>query len=216
MATAMTFTSLISDMTAYLERGDAVTDRLPMAQYPSLVNMAERHMAHDLKIEGFVHPVTTALVSGTSVYAKPTGWIKTVSMNIGTGTNSNSRTPVLPRGYEYLRNYFRDDTVTGQPRFYADYDFDHWIVGPTPDAAYPMEVVYYMQPPLLDDANQTNWLTENAPMALLYRALAEASIFIKRDDRLQTWMGLYTQAIQALSTEDMQRAVDRSATRQGA
>jgi hypothetical protein len=208
----MTFTSLQEDMRRYLERG-AVADTEVYEQLPSLINLAERAIATELKFQGFINVVTTTLVQGTSVYEKPDRWRQTVSMNFGTGATNDSRTPLFPRSYEYLRAYWPDSTVEEQPEFYADYDYQHWLVAPTPDDNYPIEIVYYQQPPLLDSSNQTNWLTDYAPNALLYRSLLEATPFLKNDERIPVWEGMYAKQMQAINTQDLQKIVDRAATR---
>lgn len=212
MPTAMTFTSLQVDMRRYLERG-YVVDTTVYEQLPSLINLAERAIATELKFQGFVNVVVTTLVQGTSVYPKPDRWRETVSMNYGTGDAGNTRTSIFPRSYEYLRYFWPDSTVQSAPLFYGDYDYEHWLLAPTPAANYPWEIVYYQQPPLLDDTNQTNWLTDYAPNALLYRALLEATPFLKNDERIPTWSAMYGQQMQAINTQDLQKIVDRSTTR---
>lgn len=212
MPTAMTFTSLQEDARRYLERG-YVEDTTVYAQLPRLINLAERAIATELKFQGFINVVVTTLVAGTSVYDKPDRWRQTVSINFGTGTDNNTRTPLFARSYEYCRAYWPDSTVRAQPEFYGDYDYAHWLLVPTPDAAYPMEIVYYQQPPLLDDNNQTNWLTDYAPNALLYRTLLEATPFLKNDERIPTWQAMYSQQMQTINVQDLQKIVDRAATR---
>lgn len=212
MATAMTFTSLKEDVQAYLERG-TVTDPLVFERLPTLINNAERRIARELKVIGFIIPVTTTLAAGVPVLQKPDRWRDTVSMNFGNGTSNNTRNPVYARSYEYCRRFWPDQTQTGAPRFYADYDYNHWLIAPTPDQAYPVEILYYQIPPLLDDANQTNWLTEYASTLLLYATLLEATPFIKADERIPVWQSFYEQGRESLNSEDMQRIADRSATR---
>lgn len=212
MPTAMTFTSLKEDVRRYLERG-YITDTTVYEQLPRLINLAERAIATELKFQGFINIVVTTLAAGTSVYDKPDRWRQTVSINFGVGTDNNTRTPIFPRSYEYCRYYWPDSTVEAPPEFYADYDYQHWLIVPTPDANYPMEVVYYQQPPLLDDTNQTNWLTDYAPNALLYRTLLETTPFLKDDSRIPTWQAMYAQQMQTINTQDLQKIVDRSATR---
>lgn len=212
MPTAMTFTSLQEDLRRYLERG-ALVDTEVYEQLPSLINLAERAIATELKFQGFINVVVSTLTQGVSVYDKPDRWRETVSMNFGTGTLNNERQPIFPRSYEYSRLFWPDSTVEAVPLFYADYDYTHWLITPTPDADYPWEIVYYQQPPLLDDTNQTNWLTDYAPNALLYRALLEATPFLKNDERIPTWSAMYGQQMQAMNTQDLQKIVDRSATR---
>ena len=121
--------------------------------------------------------------------------------------------PIFARSYEYLRNYWPDETQTGTPQFYADYDYQHWLLAPTPTTAQTWEILYYEQPRFLADDFQTNWLTEYAPDLLLYATLLEASPFLKTDERIQTWQVMYDRAAQALSGEDLKRIMDRAAAR---
>jgi hypothetical protein len=217
MATAMTFTSLKQDVQRYLERGDTLaSDPIVFEQIPRLINLAERRIARELKIQGFINVVTAQLLADNPVVDKPDRWRDTVSMFIGTGADNNSRTALLTRSYDYLRSYWPDATETGQPIFYSDYDYNHWLVAPTPDADYPIEILYYQLPPLLDEEAQTNWLTENAPEILLYATLLEATPFLKNDERIPVWQNMYDRAAAMLNGEDIAKILDRSAVRKEA
>ena len=66
---------------------------------------------------------------------------------------------------------------------------------------------------MLGDDNQTNWLTDYAPNALLYRCLLEAAPFLKNDERIQTWQNLYAAELGALDTEDLQNIANRASVR---
>jgi hypothetical protein len=215
MPASVTFTSLQSDIRNYLERGGS-TDPIVFEQIPRLITLAERRIARELKIQGFLAVVNTAMQSGVSVYPKPDRWRDTVSINIGTGTNNNTRKQIYSRSYEYIREYWPDETEEATPEFYADYNYSNWVFAPTPDADYPMEVLYYELPPLLDEATQTNWLTEYAPNLLLYASLVEATPFVKDDQRVQLWQTYYDRALAALNGEDLQKIVDRSVIRREA
>jgi hypothetical protein len=211
MAYTMTFDSLKVDLRRYLERGFTLADDpYVYEQLPRLINMAERRIARDLKIQGFIVAVNTTLTNGVATYQKPDRWRDTISMTVSAGT---SMSPVFTRSYEYCRNYWPDETQTGQPEFYADYDYTHWLLVPTPNAAYNLEVLYYELPVLLDDTQQTNWLTEYAPNLLLYGALLEATPFLKNDERITTWQNYYQSAANALNQEDLKKILDRDAVR---
>lgn len=217
MATTMTFDTLKQDVQRYLERGATLaSDPIVYEQIPRLINLAERRISRELKIQGFLAVVSGTLVPGQSVYAKPDRWRDTVSINIGTGANLANRTAIYGRSYEYLRSYWPDESQTDTPVFYADYNYDNWLFAPTPDVAYPFEVLYYELPPLLDDSVQTNWLTEYAPQLILYGALLEATPFLKNDDRIATWQAYYDRAAAMLNGEDLAKILDRAATRKEA
>lgn len=215
MPTAMTFNSLQEDLRDYLERGTAV-DTTVFDQLPRLINLAERDIARTLKIQGFINVVTSVMAAGTSVYQKPDRWRDTVDINFGIGVGNNERVFLFPRSYEYCRLYAPDSTVQDQPEFYADYDYDHWLFAPTPDFAYPYEAVFYQLPPLLDAANQTNWLTDHAPNALLHGSLLQSTRFLKNDERIPVWQQNYDSDLQKLNGEDLQKIIDRTSSRQEA
>lgn len=210
MAYVMTFDSLQEDIRNYLERGfTEESDRLVYNQIPRLINTAERRLARELKIQGFQRVASSPVSADVAVYTKPDRWRDTVSMRIG-------GKPVFSRSYEYLRSYWEDESATGTPEYYADYDYNHWIIAPTPDIDYTMEVIYYELPVLLDDENQVNWLTKYAPNALLYGALLESAPFLKDDQRIATWQAMYDRAAQTLNGEDLQKILDRNSARSGA
>ena len=217
MATTMTFTTLQQDVRRYLERGSTyASDPVVFEQIPRLINLAERRIARELKVQGFINVVSGTLQSGVAVYDKPDRWRDTVSINIGTGVNNNTRKVLFARAYEYLLSYWPDRTATELPIFYSDYDYSHWLIAPTPDADYPFEVLYYELPPLLDDAVQTNWLTEYAPQLLLYGALLEATPFLKNDERIPVWQNMYDRAAAMLNGEDLAKILDRASVRKEA
>lgn len=214
MPTAMTYNSLLNDIRAYLERGATLaTDPTVYEQLPSIVNLAERRLARELKVLGTVTVMNSTFQAGTSVYPKPNRWRETVSMNFGSGVSQNVRKEIFPRSYEYCRTYWPDDSQTSEPRFYADYDYSNWLIVPTPVVDAPFEVLFYDQPPYLDDTTQTNWWTEYAPNALLYASLMEASPFLKNPEATQLWQGFYDRAIASLNGEDMRQIVDRGIVR---
>ena len=75
MATAMTFTTLKQDVQRYLERGNTLaSDPIVFEQIPRLINLAERRITRELKVEGFINVVTGTLSAGQSVYPKPDRW----------------------------------------------------------------------------------------------------------------------------------------------
>ena len=97
----------------------------------------------------------------------------------------------------------------GVPIYYSDYDADHWLVAPTPNNNADFEVLYYARLAPLSSDNQTNWLTQNAPNAMLYGTLKQTAPFLKDDARLAVWSGLFDAALGALKTEDQLRVGDR-------
>lgn len=215
MSTGMTFNTLQDDVRRYLERGSSyAADPVVFDQIPRLINLAERRIALELKIEGLINATTTEFVTGMSVYTKPDRWRDTVSVAVLLPTGD--RKQLFTRGYEFVRNYWTDSTDTAEPEYYADYDYDHWLVAPTPDRDYPAEILYYELPPLLSDEVQTNWITERVPQLLLYATLLEAAPFLKNDERIQVWQSMYDRTAGMVNGEDLARMIDRAAVRKEA
>ncbi len=203
-AAVMTYDSLVSDISSYLER----TDQATLEKIPTFIMLAEQVIAAEIKFLGNLTPMTSTLVANQAVIDKPARWHKTVSMNV---TVAGVRQPVFLRKYEYLREYWPDPADTGAPKYYADYDYTHWLIAPTPDVAYNFEVLYYERIQPLDSSNQTNWFTIYAPQALLYGSLLQAMPFLKNDERIPMWQAQYDKIMQVLKAEDIQRMGDRQA-----
>jgi hypothetical protein len=133
-----------------------------------------------------------------------------------------NRTQIFPRSYEYLRQFWPDDSQTSlttygapaPPKFYADYNYQNYIYAPTPDLAYPAELVYYEEPALLDSTNQTNFITQYIPNLLLYATLLECTPFLKKDDRIATWQAMYDRFAAVYNEQSSNEIIDRSTTRQ--
>lgn len=200
----MTYDSLVENIQSYLNRTDTAT----IEKIPLFIMLAEQIIASQIKFLGNLTVNESTMTASTSVIDKPVRWHKTVSMNI---TVAGVKQPVLLRKYEYLREYWPDDTEEGLPKFYADYDYTHWLVAPTPDDDYTFEVLYYERVQPLDSTNQTNWFTIYAPQALLYGALLQAMPFIKNDERVALWQQQYDMIMQTLTAEDRLRVADRQA-----
>ena len=203
-AVVMTYDSLVENIQSYLERSDAAT----INKIPLFIMLAEQTIASQIKFLGNLTVNTSAMVQGENVIDKPARWHKTVSMNV---TVAGKRYPVLLRKPEYPREYWPDPAQEDVPKFYADYDYTHWLIAPTPDADYNFEVLYYERLQPLDSSNQSNWFTQYAPQALLYGSLLQAMPFLKNDDRVQLWQTLYGQAMEILKAEDQLRIADRQA-----
>lgn len=204
-AVVMTYDSLVLDIQQYLERVDEAT----IAKIPTFIMLCEQKLAADIKFLGNLTVNTSTMVQGANIIDKPARWRKTVSMNI---TVAGQRQPVLLRKYEYIREYWPNPTSEDVPKFYCDYDYTHWLVGPTPDAAYNFEVLYYERAQPLDSSNQSNWFTQYAPQAMLYGSLLQAMPYLKNDARIPMWKAEYDEIVRVLKGEDLTRIGDRQAT----
>jgi len=203
---ALTYDNLITTVLQYLERSDAATTD----QIPTFITLCEFEIAQQIKTLGQQQVIQSTMTIANPVIAKPARWRKTTSINI---TVSGVIQPVFLRKYEYLRTYASSSTTQSTPLYYADYDYEHWLVAPTPDLAYAFEVLYYERLQPLASDNQTNWLTQNAPNAMLYGTLLQAMPFLKNDQRV-IFQAKYKEAMDALKLEDQLRVGDRQTVAQ--
>lgn len=207
--TAMTYSSLVEDIKVYADRNDDPF----VNQIPRLIALAEFRIATEVHALGYRKFVTFDLIAGQSVYAKPADWRESVNINIGIGTSGNSRKFLLYRGYEYLRTFWPNSDNLAEPRFYSDYDFNHIIVAPTPNATFPAEWCFHEKPLPLSPSNEQNWTTNFCPMLILYATLLEAQPFLMRPERTAEFQALYQRAVDSIMNEERRRIVDESTMR---
>ena len=203
-AYVMTYDNLVADVAQYLERTDTAT----LAKIPTFIGLTEQKIAARLKILGILTVQTSVVNQNVNIIDKPARWHKTVSMNV---TVAGRRTPMLLRTTEYLREYWPDPAQQDVPKFYADYDYTHWLIAPTPDAAYNFEVLYYERIQPLDSSNQTNWFTIYAPQAMISGSLAEASMFLKHYAQAGMYRADFDMTLETLTVENKLRIADRQA-----
>lgn len=210
MAFVLTYDNLQERVINYTTR---VGDASFATNLPMLIAFAEKRCAREIKALGYKKFVTSNFQVGVPIYDKPARWRETVTINFGTQDDDNTRTTLSPRAYDFCRSYWPDDSQTGQPLYYADTIYDAFLIAPTPDLAYPFELVYYEQVEPLSDENQTNWLTEQAPDLVMYATLMEACGYLKTNDNLQKWTGAYETAKMSLLSEDERRIIDATIKR---
>lgn len=204
MSEGMTYASLITDIQVYAERSDAPF----VTQIPRFVMMAENRLASEIRGLG-IQKYVKGTLSG-AILPKPTRWRETISFNL---TVAGSRVFLQPRTYDYCRAFWPVPAETEVPRYYADYEYEHFIVVPTPNSAYEFEIAYYERPEPLGETNQTNWFTQYAPQLILYASLLEAQPFLKRAERTAEFQALYDRALQGVAQETSRRiSGDRAST----
>jgi hypothetical protein len=98
----------------------------------------------------------------------------------------------------YIREAYPFPTAIGEPKYYGLFSSTAFILGPTPDVNYTMELHYYAAPQSIVDAG-TSWLGQNYPSVLLWGSLVEASVFLKGEaDMTQNYQNKYNEAMMLL------------------
>lgn len=201
-----TFDTLCLTLLKYLERND---DQIT-AMVPTFIMLAQRRIDKDCKNLGLLQYVGNSFTQGQSVLIKPSDWRNTVTFNVASGVNENVYTQLYPRTYEFCRQYWPDDSKMDFPKYYCDYNFNSWLVVPTPLLPYKFQIAYYQTVSPISEEQQSNWLTQNAPELIFYATMLESMLYLKNDERTQYWRGLYTESLGAFNNEDMARLQDRT------
>jgi hypothetical protein len=85
---------------------------------------------------------------------------------------------LLNKDVNFIREAYPGPSTEGLPKYYALFDNNTFILGPTPDDAYSVEIHYFYYPESIVTAS-TTWLGDNFDSALLYGALVEAYTYMK-------------------------------------
>jgi len=147
------------------------------------IKASEERIFKSVDLEIFRKNVTSAFTASDKFLTIPADYLSTFSMQI---TTAGSEAFLLQKDVNFLQEAYSGSTSTATPRYYAQFDEDNFIVAPTPNSNYAIELHYYYRPTSLTAGadSATTWLSDNAPFALLFGALVDAYIFMKGEPDL--------------------------------
>ena len=163
---------------------------------PNFVKASEEKILKSVDLDYFRKNVTSALTASDAFLTVPTDYLASFSLQI---TRSGSESFLLQKDVNFLREYTPASTTTGLPKYYARFDEDNFILAPTPNSNYAIQLNYFYRPASLTAGSDsgTTWVSTNAPFALLYGSLVEAYTFMKGEpDVIQNYNGLFTQYLE--------------------
>ena len=176
---------------------------------PLFIRLAEERILKSIQLNLFQKNAGGAMTTGNKFLAAPSDFLAPFSLSIEV---SGAKEFLLFKDLDFVQTYTPDATTTGQPKYYAQFDVGNFIVGPTPDAAYVVELQYLYRPASLTAGagSGTTWLSENAEITLLYASLIEAYTYMKGDPNLmQTYNQRYAEGITRLKNlGEAQEVVD--------
>jgi len=165
---------------------------------PDFIKAAEEKIFKSIDLDIFRKNVTSAFTSSDQFLTVPTDYLASFSLQI---TTSGSESFLLQKDVNFLREYTPSSSTTGVPKYYARFDETHFMVAPTPNSNYTLELHYYYRPASLTAGadSGTTWVSTNAPFALLYGALIEAYTYMKGEtDVIQNYNNMYMQSMERL------------------
>jgi len=163
-----------------------------------IIKNAEERIFKSVDLDYFRKNVTGVMSSGNQFLQKPSDYLASFSLSFVNASSENVF--LLQKDVNFIQEYNPNPSTTGTPKYYASYDIDNYIVGPTPDSNYTVELHYFYRPAsITTDDSGTTWISENASDALLYACLVEAYTFMKGEaDMLQLYTQRYGEAISRL------------------
>ena len=198
----MNYLELQTAITTYTEN----TETTFATNIPNFVIDAENIINNTVQLPAFRKNVTGETTQDFPYLNIPSDFLSVFSMAVspitqGTGGSYTLVGPysfLLNKDVNYIREAFPYPGVTGTPQYYGIFDQNTYILGPTPDVEYNIELHYFAYPTSIVSAGST-WLSQNFPNVLLYGALVEAYIFQKGEqDIVQMYQGKFQEAMAPL------------------
>jgi len=184
---ALTYAQLSTAIQEYCETDETSF----VANIPVFVRQAEDRILNAVQLPFFRKTCTSVLTADSPYLAVPSGYLSSYGFSL----NNSGWEHLLLKDVSYIRGMYPDSTVTGTPKFYAIYDDANYIVGPTPDANYPVELNYFYRPDSIVDTSPS-WIGTNAESCLLYGSLVEAYTYLKGDQDVMTmYLERYKEAL---------------------
>ena len=196
----MNYTQLTAAIKGYAENSfpDTVGSFTSADQIATFVKMAEQRIYNMVQLPALRKNVTGSMTSGNKYLACPSDWLATFSLAVINSANEYKY--LLNKDVNFIRESYPDTDAAfyGQPEYYAQFDQNTFILGPTPDANYAAELHYFYYPTSIVDAG-TSWLGDNFDSVLLYGSLLEAASFMKSDpDTISFYKQRYDEAMAEL------------------
>lgn len=171
-----------------------------VANIPTFVKQAEKRIYNMIQFPSLRKNVTGTTSSGNKYLACPDDFLAPYSLAVILADGSYEY--LLNKDVNFIRESYPTPTDTGTPAYYALFGprSDQateltFLLGPTPNAAYTMELHYFFYPSSIVDTG-TSWLGDNFDPVLLYGSLVEAYTYLKGDPDLQTqYENKYKEAI---------------------
>jgi len=197
----MNYAALVEAIKAYVENDFPSTvgtsDLTSAEQLAIFVQQAEQRVYNSVQLLAERNTTTLTTTSGNAFLSVPTDWLSNFSMAVINPT-TNDYTYLLNKDVNFMRESFPDPTDTGTPQYYAYNSPTQYILAPTPNAVYSVEVVYYKYPESIVTATNT-WLGDNFDSVLLYGSLLEAYTYMKGEpDVIAEYQKRYDDALEQL------------------
>ena len=187
----LTYTTLVDEIQNYTE------NQFTTAVVNTFITQAEQRIYNTVQLPALRKNVTGSMTSGNKYLAIPSDWLSTFSLAVINANNEYLY--LLNKDVNFVRQSFpdTDSDFYGVPQYYAVFDNSSFILGPTPDASYAVELHYFYYPESITTVSGgTTWLSTNFSSVLLYGSLLEAYTYMKGEkDVLDNYRARYDEAM---------------------
>ncbi|CAB4848259.1 MAG: hypothetical protein F2774_03975 [Actinobacteria bacterium] len=170
----MNYTQLVSEIQNYTE------NEFTTEVVNTFITQAEQRIYNSVQLPALRKNVTGTTTAGNKYLAMPDNWLATFSLAIINA--ANEYTYLLNKDVNFIRQSYpdTDSDFYGEPAYYAVFDNVSFIMGPTPDDSYDVELHYFYYPESITTTQSgTTWLGDNFSSTLLYGSLLEAYTYMK-------------------------------------
>lgn len=187
---AFTYTTLKATIQDYVQS----TETDFVANIDTIIKQAEDRILKSVQLPDFRINKTGTLTSGNQYLTMPSDFLAPYSLAV----DDSGYEYLIFKDVNFIREAYPSSSTTGTPKYYAIFDENTFILGPSPDDNFTVELHYFYKPAsIVDDG--TSWLGTNAESVLLYGCLVEAYTFLKGEaDLLQVYMARYQEALEDL------------------
>ena len=158
-----------------------------VANLPLFIRQAEERILKSVQLSLFRKNATATIGSSSQYLSCPSDFLAPFSLSLS-GTDGD-KFFVEFKDPSFLQTYTPDSTTTGVPRYYSQFDVNNFLLAPTSDASYDVELHYFYRPASLTAGSEsgTTWLSINAELTLLYGSLVEAYLFMKGEQDMMAY-----------------------------
>jgi hypothetical protein len=188
----MNYTQLVAALQDYTEDYDTVF----VNNIPTFVQNAEERIYNTVQLPALRKNSTSSFNSGNKYLPTPDDYLSVFSFAVVDSLGNYQY--LLDKDVNFIREAYPSPTDTGLPKYYALWDQDTFIFGPTPSQSFTVELHYFYYPESIVTAG-TSWLGDNFESALFYGSLVEAATFMKEEaDVVKLYIERYNEALALL------------------
>ena len=189
---AWTYTTLQNAIKDYLQNSETTFEN----NLANMIVQAENRILKSVQLPDFRKNSTGTMTSGTAYLSTPTDFMSPYSLAL----DNSGYEFLIFKDVNFIREAYPVSTTTATPKYYAMFDDASFILGPTPNSNYTVELHYFYKPTsITTSADGTSWLGNNAETALLYGCLVEGYTFMKGEpDVFAAYQKQYEDAVEVI------------------